>query len=28
VDYHTQQRTWKASAGWYQRVMASNGAEL
>ncbi len=28
VDYHTQRRTWKASATWYQRVVASNGAEL
>ena len=28
VDYHTQARTWKKSAGWYQRVIATNGGSL
>lgn len=28
VDFRTQVRTWKKSAGWYQRVIASNGASL
>ena len=28
VDFHTQARTWKKSAGWYQRVIASGGAAL
>jgi beta-glucosidase len=28
VDFHTQARTWKASANWYQRVIAANGASL
>jgi beta-glucosidase len=28
VDFHTQGRTWKKSASWYQRVIASNGAAL
>jgi beta-glucosidase len=26
VDYHTQVRTWKKSASWYQSVIATNGA--
>jgi beta-glucosidase len=25
VDFHSQARTWKKSAGWYQKVIASNG---
>jgi beta-glucosidase len=28
VDFATQARTWKKSAGWYQRVIASNGGAL
>ncbi len=28
VNYHTQARTWKKSAGWYQSVIASNGSVL
>jgi len=28
VDYRTQGRTWKKSAGWYQRVIGANGAVL
>ncbi len=28
VDFATQARRWKKSAGWYQRVIASNGAVL
>jgi beta-glucosidase len=28
VDFHTQARTWKKSANWYQQVIASNGAKL
>ncbi len=28
VDYRTQARTWKKSAGWYQRVIATNGGSL
>ena len=28
VDYPTQRRTMKKSAGWYSRVIASNGAEM
>ncbi|MGD0726041.1 MAG: GH1 family beta-glucosidase [Spirochaetia bacterium] len=28
VDFHTQARTWKKSANWYQKVIASNGATL
>jgi beta-glucosidase len=28
VDYHTQGRTWKKSASWYQSVIAANGANL
>jgi beta-glucosidase len=28
VDFHTQSRTWKKSAGWYQRVIATNGESL
>jgi beta-glucosidase len=28
VDYRTQQRAWKKSAGWYQRIIATNGAAL
>jgi beta-glucosidase len=28
VDFHTQTRTWKKSAGWYQKAIASNGAAL
>jgi beta-glucosidase len=28
VDYHTQARTWKKSAGWYQHVIATNGESL
>jgi beta-glucosidase len=28
VDYATQARTWKKSAGWYQSVIASNGTTL
>jgi beta-glucosidase len=28
VDYHTQARTWKKSATWYQSVIASNGTVL
>ena len=28
VDYRTQARTWKKSAGWYQRVIATNGESL
>lgn len=27
VDYATQQRIWKGSARWYQRVIAQNGVE-
>ncbi|MGA2641393.1 MAG: family 1 glycosylhydrolase [Spirochaetia bacterium] len=26
VDHHTQARTWKKSASWYQSVIATNGA--
>ncbi len=28
VDFRTQARTWKKSAGWYQRVVATNGEAL
>ena len=28
VDFHTQARTWKKSAGWYRDVIATNGAGL
>jgi beta-glucosidase len=28
VDFATQVRTWKKSAGWYQHVIATNGGEL
>ena len=28
VDFATQERTWKKSAGWYQRVIATNGGSL
>ena len=28
VDYATQVRTWKKSAGWYRDLIASNGASL
>jgi beta-glucosidase len=28
VDFKSQGRTWKKSASWYQRVIASNGAAL
>jgi beta-glucosidase len=28
VDFRTQARSWKASASWYRRVIASNGAAL
>ncbi len=28
VDFATQERTWKKSAGWYQRVIATNGGAL
>ncbi|OHD75235.1 MAG: beta-glucosidase [Spirochaetes bacterium RBG_13_68_11] len=28
VDFATQVRTWKKSAGWYQHVIATNGSEL
>ena len=28
VDFATQGRTWKKSAGWYQRVIATNGGSL
>jgi beta-glucosidase len=28
VDFRTQPRTWKKSAGWYQAVIASNGRTL
>ncbi|MCX7030868.1 MAG: GH1 family beta-glucosidase [Spirochaetes bacterium] len=28
VDFATQARTWKKSAGWYQRVIATNGGAL
>jgi beta-glucosidase len=28
VDYRTQARTWKKSAGWYRDLIASNGASL
>jgi len=28
VDFATQTRTWKKSAGWYRRVIATNGASL
>jgi beta-glucosidase len=28
VDFHTQARTWKKSAGWYQGVIATNGESL
>ncbi len=28
VDFHTQARTWKKSAKWYQAVIASNGRDL
>ncbi len=28
VDFRTQVRTWKKSAGWYQSVIAANGSSL
>jgi beta-glucosidase len=28
VDFATQERAWKKSAGWYQRVIATNGGVL
>lgn len=28
VDRHTQARTWKKSASWYQKVVATNGRAL
>jgi beta-glucosidase len=28
LDRHTLGRTWKKSASWYQRVIATNGAQL
>jgi beta-glucosidase len=28
VDFATQGRAWKKSAGWYQRTIATNGSEL
>lgn len=28
VDFRTQARTWKKSASWYQRVIATNGESL
>jgi beta-glucosidase len=28
VDFHTQARTWKKSANWYEKVVGTNGAEL
>ena len=28
VDFRTQVRTWKKSAGWYQSVIATNGSNL
>jgi beta-glucosidase len=28
VDFATQSRTWKKSASWYQKVIATNGASL
>jgi len=28
VDFATQGRSWKKSAGWYQRTIATNGSDL